>query len=336
MPWLRTRPPASSTALSSGSSRPTKPFATLRKTFLAIRMARVAAADAARIEGIEHELSVICLGRSRSVINEVVPAIRELLAAEAVAIMSPAERLGGGLTFSRLSISGFPDSFGLAFERFINRAPRRYGSFDPVCPEHFDPALECRSVGLADATLDYTKADATEPVSFDHGVTLARSYFPATVEAGANLPVWLWWQFDAARGETDTRFIHVTDAAGELVGQQDIPLGAILAGETRAEAVEIDLPGVDPESVDLDVERNVVTVKAERPSRAGDAEMLAAERPRGVFSRQLVLGDNLDTEHITASYDAGVLSLQIPVAEQAKPRKIAIASKGDDRRAINA
>lgn len=100
--------------------------------------------------------------------------------------------------------------------------------------------------------------------------------------------------------------------------------------------VEFDLPGVDPESIDLDVERNVVTVRAERPQRSGDTEMLAAERPRGVFSRQLVLGDNLDTERISAGYDAGVLTLTIPVAEQAKPRKIAIASKGEDRRTINA
>ena len=74
----------------------------------------------------------------------------------------------------------------------------------------------------------------------------------------------------------------------------------------------------------------------ERPPRANDAELIAAERPRGVFSRQLVLGDNLDTEHIAASYDAGVLTLQIPVAEQAKPRKISITSNGADRQAINA
>ncbi|GAA5211844.1 Hsp20/alpha crystallin family protein [Microbacterium kyungheense] len=89
--------------------------------------------------------------------------------------------------------------------------------------------------------------------------------------------------------------------------------------------VEFDLPGVDPESIDLDVERNVVTVRAERPHRASDAELIAAERPRGIFSRQLVLGDNLDTEHISASYDAGVLALRIPVAEQAKPRRIPVA-----------
>jgi HSP20 family protein len=100
--------------------------------------------------------------------------------------------------------------------------------------------------------------------------------------------------------------------------------------------VEFDLPGVDPESIDLDVERNVVTVKAERPPRASDAQLIAAERPRGVFSRQLMLGDNLDTENISASYDSGVLTLQIPVAERAKPRKISITSKGEDRQAIHA
>jgi HSP20 family protein len=98
--------------------------------------------------------------------------------------------------------------------------------------------------------------------------------------------------------------------------------------------VEFDLPGVSPDSVDLDVERNVLTVKAERSTLNGDREMIAAERPRGVFSRQLFLGDNLDTEHVDASYNAGVLTVHIPVAEQAKPRKIQISSQ--ERQAINA
>ncbi|EGZ4423050.1 Hsp20 family protein, partial [Salmonella enterica subsp. enterica serovar Javiana] len=100
--------------------------------------------------------------------------------------------------------------------------------------------------------------------------------------------------------------------------------------------VEFDLPGVNQDSIDIDVERNVVTVKAERPPRASDAELLAAERPRGVFSRQLVLGDNLDTERIEASYDAGVLALTIPVAEQAKPRKIEISGRSERQQAISA
>ena len=134
--------------------------------------------------------------------------------------------------------------------------------------------------------------------------------------------------------ELDRLTQQVFGTNGTLARPSVMPMDAWRDGDTFY--VEFDLPGVDPDSVDLDVERNVVTVKAERPSRASDAELIAAERPRGIFSRQLILGDNLDTEHISASYDAGVLTLQIPVAEQAKPRKIAIASKGEDRRAINA
>lgn len=93
--------------------------------------------------------------------------------------------------------------------------------------------------------------------------------------------------------------------------------------------VEFDLPGIEAQSLDLDVERNVVTVRARRPDVDPGREMLATERPRGVFSRQLVLGDNLDTEQIAASYDGGVLRLRIPVAEKAKPRKISIGRTHD-------
>jgi HSP20 family protein len=121
---------------------------------------------------------------------------------------------------------------------------------------------------------------------------------------------------------------------GTLARPAVMPMDAWRDGDTFH--VEFDLPGVNPDSIDLDVERNVITVKAERPARANDAELIAAERPRGVFSRQLILGDNLDTEHITASYNTGVLTLLIPVAEQAKPRKIAITSTEEDRQAINA
>ena len=88
--------------------------------------------------------------------------------------------------------------------------------------------------------------------------------------------------------------------------------------------VEFDLPGLAADAVDLDVERNVLTVTAQRPALDEKAELLAAERPRGVFSRQLVLGDNLDLSGIQADYRDGVLRLTIPVAERAKPRKISI------------
>src|SRR6478752_8615929 len=112
---------------------------------------------------------------------------------------------------------------------------------------------------------------------------------------------------------------------GTLARPSVMPMDAWRDGDTFQ--VEFDLPGVDVDSIELDVERNVVTVKAERPPRASDAELIAAERPRGVFSRQLILGDTLDTEHISASYDSGVLILMIPVAEQAKPRKITITQQ---------
>ena len=80
----------------------------------------------------------------------------------------------------------------------------------------------------------------------------------------------------------------------------------------------------------------MLTVRAERVARNGDWEMLASERPRGVFSRQLVLGDNLDLDQIEANYDAGVLRLSVPVAERAKPRKIEVSTGATEHAAIEA
>ena len=90
--------------------------------------------------------------------------------------------------------------------------------------------------------------------------------------------------------------------------------------------IHFDLPGVDPASLDLTVEKNVLTVRAERSWQpAEDQEVVIAERPQGIFTRQLLMGENLDAEHVQASYDQGVLTLMIPVAEQAKPHKVAVA-----------
>jgi len=119
---------------------------------------------------------------------------------------------------------------------------------------------------------------------------------------------------------------------GTVARPSVMPMDAWREGDTFH--VEFDLPGVNPDSIDLDVERNVVTVKAERPTRNGETEFLAAERPRCVFSRQLILGDNLDTDNITADYNAGVLVLTIPVAEKAKPRKISINGTARDHEVI--
>lgn len=113
-----------------------------------------------------------------------------------------------------------------------------------------------------------------------------------------------------------------------------MPMDAYRDGEQFV--VHFDLPGVDSSSVDLNVERNVLTVKAERvPSYGEQVELQVAERPRGVFSRQLFLGDTLDANRIEATYDAGVLTLRIPIAEKAKPRKIEITG-GSAPKQINA
>ncbi|MDA8385799.1 MAG: Hsp20/alpha crystallin family protein [Actinomycetota bacterium] len=107
-----------------------------------------------------------------------------------------------------------------------------------------------------------------------------------------------------------------------------MPIDAFRSGDTFV--VEFDLPGVVPDSIDLTVERNVLSVHATRERRGPEAaEMIVAERPFGTFSRQLFLGETLDTEHMSARYTDGVLRVEIPVAEQAKPRKVEIQT-GDD------
>ena len=129
-----------------------------------------------------------------------------------------------------------------------------------------------------------------------------------------------------------TQQVFGTRHAGPAVGDAD---GRLAGGHEFI--VEFDLPGVSPDSIDLDVERNVLTVNAERKPLSGDRELLAAERPRGLFSRQLILGDTLDTENIQAGYQDGVLTLRIPVAEKAKPRKIQInATESDQRQLVDA
>jgi HSP20 family protein len=115
-----------------------------------------------------------------------------------------------------------------------------------------------------------------------------------------------------------------------------MPMDAYRSGDEFL--VVFDLPGISPDAIELDVERNVLTVKAERrPTVTGnDAEMQIAERPLGVFSRQLFLGDALDTDNIRASYESGVLTLRIPVTERAKPRKIAIKASEQSPKEIKA
>ncbi len=106
-----------------------------------------------------------------------------------------------------------------------------------------------------------------------------------------------------------------------------MPMDAYRDGSTFV--VHFDLPGVDPASLDLTVEKNVLTVQAERTWQPSEGQqVLAAERPQGKFRRQLFLGENLETESIDAHFDHGVLTLRIPVAAQAKARKIEISTTG--------
>ncbi|AZI59263.1 hypothetical protein EH165_15075 [Nakamurella antarctica] len=121
--------------------------------------------------------------------------------------------------------------------------------------------------------------------------------------------------------ELDRLTQQVFGTFGTLARPSAMPMDAWKDGHEFV--VEMDLPGVDPASIDLDVERNVLTVKAERKPLQ-EREFVASERPRGLFSRQLILGDTLDIDNVKAGYDAGVLTLRIPVAEKAKPRKIQI------------
>ena len=125
-----------------------------------------------------------------------------------------------------------------------------------------------------------------------------------------------------------------TTTAGTWSRPNPMPLDAWR--ENDEFVVCFDLPGVSLDASDIDIERNVLTVKAERrPTAIGEAKVEISERTLGAFSRQLFLGDTLDTDNIKADYEAGVLTLRIPVAEKAKPRKVEITATGD-KKAINA
>jgi HSP20 family protein len=115
-----------------------------------------------------------------------------------------------------------------------------------------------------------------------------------------------------------------------------IPMDAYRTGDEFI--VSFDLPGVSPDAIELHIEHNTLTVKAERrPLPTGDeTHMQVSERPLGVFSRQLFLSDTLDNEHITANYQTGVLTLRIPITQKAKPRRIHITHTHTNQREIHA
>jgi HSP20 family protein len=118
---------------------------------------------------------------------------------------------------------------------------------------------------------------------------------------------------------------ELTTAAGNET--RTFPMDAYRRGDDVV--LVFDLPGIDPQSIDLTVDQHVLTIRAERPAQQMDgAEVLASERPHGTFTRRVFLGDTLDTDRISAEYHNGVLELTIPISERAKPRKIEVAANG--------
>ena|SRR6188768_163468 len=130
-------------------------------------------------------------------------------------------------------------------------------------------------------------------------------------------------------------FDRMFDQAVNQARQPSFPMDAYRSGDTIV--VHFDLPGVDPSSIDIEYERQALTVTAERSWRPTEGDqLLAAERVHGKFQRQILLGEGLDAEGLKASYENGVLTVNIPVAEKAKPRKINVEVNGSDQKSINA
>jgi HSP20 family protein len=144
-------------------------------------------------------------------------------------------------------------------------------------------------------------------------------------------------RFDPFRELAFRELDRMNQAMNEQGGglqQRTMPMDAYRDGDRFI--VHFDLPGVDRESIDLTAEKNVLTVRAERTWKPGEGQqVVVAERPQGTFTRQLFLGDSLDIDRIAATYDQGVLSLAIPVAEQAKPRRVEITEGSNTQPAIS-
>ncbi len=133
-------------------------------------------------------------------------------------------------------------------------------------------------------------------------------------------------RFDPFR-EIDRLSQNLWNGGGSTRPLAGLPIDAYRVGEELR--IDLDVPGVDPSSVELTVEKNVLTITAERPRTwAEGTEVLVNERPQGRFTRQLFLGDNLDTEAVSAASEHGVLTISIPVAERAKARRVEIAGVG--------
>jgi HSP20 family protein len=121
--------------------------------------------------------------------------------------------------------------------------------------------------------------------------------------------------------------------AGLRGAARSVPIDAYRRGDEFF--VHLDLPGVDPDAIELTVEQNVLTIRAERrfDLEEGD-EPAISERPQGTFTRQLMVGESLDTDSLEADYDQGVLTLRIPVAAAAKPRRVQVTKSGGGQQIV--
>lgn len=134
-------------------------------------------------------------------------------------------------------------------------------------------------------------------------------------------------RFDPFRGLDD-----FADQMRDTRRTRSMPLDAYLIGDVFH--VDLDLPGVQPGSIEVTVEKNVLSVKAERQWKAEGVDTVICERPVGTFTRELFLGQNLDTDKIAASYEDGVLRLKIPVIEQAKARRIEVSTSEKNKETV--
>jgi HSP20 family protein len=131
-------------------------------------------------------------------------------------------------------------------------------------------------------------------------------------------------RFDPFR-DIDRLMDQVSTAAARA--PRSFPMDAFRRGDEFI--IKLDLPGLDPADIDINVERNALTVTAERrPSAREGDDLVVLERPQGTFTRQLLIGDTLDKERLRAAYDQGVLTITIPVAEHTKPRRVEITTSG--------
>jgi HSP20 family protein len=137
------------------------------------------------------------------------------------------------------------------------------------------------------------------------------------------------------RFEPFREFDRITEQLLSERRVRQVPVDAYRRGNEFK--VDFDLPGADPGSIDLTVEKDVLTMRATRTWRRDEGdEVLVAERGQGDFSRQLFLGESLDRDNITAIYHDGVLTITIPVAEQAKPKKVEVIHVGSVAQAVEA